>query len=115
MIRDIKRASRLAAAGGLVLLATASLGHGEVSRSSAPPPAPAPQEERALVPPDTQGLRTQCWQEGIRIIDQAGLQGLALNETLKQQALTFQGAGGSQPRTLILPLADALCLIQADR
>ncbi len=113
MTRDIKRLGRLAAAGGLVLLATVSLGHGEVSRSG-PPPAAAP-EDLAVVPPDQLALRTQCWQEGVKIIDETGLRGLALNEALKQQTLTFHGATGQQPRTLILPLADALCLIQPDR
>jgi hypothetical protein len=111
MTLDIKRVGLLAAAGGLALLATVSLGRGEVSRSSEPA---EPSTELAVVPASELALRTQCWQDGIKIIDQTGLQGLALNESLKQASLTFHGASRQQPWTYILPLADALCLIQPD-
>ena len=52
-----------------------------------------------MVPADEQALRAQCWQEGIKIIDQDGLQGLALNEVLKQQSVTFRAmtAGSRGP------------------
>jgi hypothetical protein len=112
MTLDIKRVGLLAAAGGLALLATVSLGRGEVSRSSEP--AAESSAELAVVPASELALRTQCWQDGIKIIDQTGLQGLALNESLKQASLTFHGASRQQPWTYILPLADALCLIQPD-
>ena len=111
MRRKIWRAGAPAAAGGLVLLAMASLGHGEVTRSGAPEPRPAP-AETTLVPPGEAVLRAQCWQHGVRIIDQDGLQGLALSETVKQQAVTFRGESGKQPRTFIVPFADGMCLIQ---
>jgi hypothetical protein len=111
MTLDIKRMGLLATAGGLALLATVSLGRGEVSRSSEPA---EPSAELAVVPASELALRTQCWQDGIKIIDQTGLQGLALNESLKQASLTFHGASRQQPWTYILPLADALCLIQPD-
>ena len=107
-----------AAAVGLpvveAVLQPVPLGRGEISRTGDPAPRPAP-AEITLVPADERPLRAQCWQEGVKIIDQTGLRGLALNEALKQQTLTFQGVNAQQPRTLILPLADALCLIQPDR
>lgn len=113
MTRDIKRAGLLAAVCGLALLAVVPLGRGEVTRTSEPPPRPAP-AEITLVPAEEQALRAQCWQEGVKIIDQNGLAGLALNESLKQQAVTFRGREGEQPRTLILPFADGMCLIQPE-
>lgn len=112
MTRDIKRVGLLAATCGLTLLALASLGHGEVTRTEEPAPRPKP-EEITLVPGATSALRAECWQHGVKIIDQTGLEGLALNESLKQQALTFRG-GGEEPQTLILPFADAMCLVQPE-
>jgi hypothetical protein len=99
---------------GLALLAAVPLVRGEVSRTGEPASAPAP-EQRALVPPAEQELRTQCWQHGVKIIDQVGLRGLALTELVKQQAVTFSGESGERPRTLILPFADAMCLIEPVR
>jgi hypothetical protein len=114
MTRDIKRLGLLAAACGLALLAAVPLGRSEVSRTSEPAQRSAPNNGVAVVPADGQALRAQCWQEGIKIIDQDGLQGLALNEVLKKQSVTFSN-DGRQPRTLILPFADGMCLIQSDR
>jgi len=114
MVRDIKRVGFLMAACGLAVLAAVPLGRGEVSRTSEPT-ARATAEEITLVPADQLALRARCWQEGIKIIDQNGLQGLALTELVKQQAVTFSGANGEQPRTLILPFADGMCLIQPER
>lgn len=105
---------RVALLAGLALLATVSLVRSEVSRTGEPAPG-AVNEQRALVPPGQQELRTQCWQDGVKIIDQVGLQGLALTEFVKQQAVTFSGEGGERPKTLILPFADAMCLIQPAR
>lgn len=114
MTRDIKRAALLVLACGLALLAIVPLGRSEVSRTSEPTARATP-EEMTLVPADALALRVQCWQEGVKIIDQNGLQGLALKEALQQQALTFRGESGQQPRTLILPIADGICLIQPER
>lgn len=114
MVRDLKRAALLLVACGLALAATISLGRGEVNRTAAPAPRPAA-EDITLVPAGELALRAQCWQHGVRIIDQSGLQGLALNELLKQQAVTFRGQDGEQPTTLILPFPDGMCLIQPVR
>jgi hypothetical protein len=99
---------------GVALLATAPLVRSEISRNGEPAPDAVPLE-RALVPPGEQQLTAQCWQEGVKIIDQTGLQGLALTEFVKQQAVTFGGPRGERPKTLILPFADAICLIQPAR
>jgi hypothetical protein len=115
MTRAIGRAALLPLAAAFALLVAPPSGQAEVSRTSPPPRPAVPTPDVGLVPPDELALRTQCWQEGVKIIDQPGLQGLALPETLKQQALAFQGAAGHEPRTLILPLADALCMIGPER
>ena len=113
MTREIKRAGLLVGAGGLALLAMVPLGRGEINRTNEPPPREA-QAEVTLVPVDER-LRAQCWQEGVKIIDQTDLRGLALNEAVKQQGVSFRGADGEQPRVLILPFADGMCLIQQER
>ena len=114
MTRDIKRAGLLVGACGLALLAAVPLGRSEISRTAEPAPRPTP-SEISLVPAEELALRAQCWQDGVKIIDQLGLQGLALNETLKQQAVTFRGESREQPETFILPFADGMCLIQPER
>jgi hypothetical protein len=114
MTRDIKRAGLLLAVCGLALLAAVPLGRSEVNRTSEPPQRAAPDNGVAVVPADQQALRAQCWQEGVKIIDQDGLQGLALNEALKKQSVTFSN-DGRQPQTLILPFADGMCLIRSER
>jgi hypothetical protein len=112
MMRDIKRLGLAAAVCGLALLAVAPLGRGEVTVTSEP--APRPEPEQITLVPEASVLRAQCWQHGVKIIDQTGLQGLALSETQKQQAVTFRGESGAQPRTLIMPFADGMCLINPE-
>jgi hypothetical protein len=113
MTRDIKRAGLLVGACGLALLAAMPLVRGEISRTGEP--APPPERGEITLVPVAQPLRAQCWQEGVKIIDQAGLEGLALNQVLKQQSVSFRGSERGQPETLILPFADGMCLIQPER
>jgi hypothetical protein len=113
MARDLKRTGLLVGACGLALLAMVPLGRGEISRTGEPSP-PEARGEITLVPVE-QPLRAQCWQEGVKIIDQTGLEGLALTEALKLQAVSFRGRESEQPETLILPFADGMCLIQQQR
>jgi hypothetical protein len=104
----------LAAACGLAVLLPWSVTMGEVTRSAAPKPASL--EPRVDPVPVTNNLvlRTQCWQEGIKIIDQGGLRGIDLNTLTRQQSVTFKREGDQQASVFLLPFRDGLCLVQPE-
>ena len=111
MRRDILRPGLLVVAGALALGAPLSLGWGEVTKSGEPTPRARP-EALALGPADGTELRAQCWQEGVKIIDQDRLQGLSLNALTEQQSVSFKRLAEQQPSVFILPFAAGLCLVQ---
>jgi len=59
-------------------------------------------------------LRAECWQEGVKIIDQADLRGLALPAATRESTVSFKGPEAEQASVFLLPLADALCLIRPE-
>jgi hypothetical protein len=112
MTRNILRHRVLVAACGLALLGSSSLGRSEVAKTGEPEPRPTPP---AITPPAGLALTTQCWQHGIKIIDQEGLLGLSLNAQTKQQSVSFKRQAEDQPTVFILPFPDGLCLVQPQR
>ena len=114
MTRDILRPCLLVAACGLALLAPISLLRSEVSKTGEPEPRPGP-ERLALGPTSDVALRAQCWQEGVKIIDQDGLQGLSLKALTEQQSVSFKRLAETNASVFILPFADGLCLVQPAR
>jgi hypothetical protein len=109
MKRDILRHRVLLVACVLALLASSSLGRSEVAKTGEPEPRPTPQ---AITPPAAVALRTQCWQHGVKIVDQDGLFGLSLNTQNKQNSVSFKRQAEDQPTVFILPFPDGLCLVQ---
>jgi hypothetical protein len=110
------RPGLLLAACALTLVLPISLARSEVSRTGEPEP-PASPERIAPVPVpvhDTE-LRAQCWQQGVKIIDQADLQGLSLNAATRERTVSFKRQAEQQPSVFILPFADGLCLVQPTR
>lgn len=114
-MKNTAGAALLAAAA--VVAATAwSAANGEVSRKpTAAPPSIAGPTIKAQ--PVTGGvpLQVQCWQKGVRIVDQAGLSGLSLNAVTRQRSVSFKRVDNEQPSVFILPFDDSLCLIQPER
>ena len=111
MNRNILRHRVLVVACGLALLASSSLGWSEVAKTGEPAPRPS-QEAFAITPPAGLALRTQCWQHGVKIIDQDGLLDLYLNAQTKQDSVSFKRRAEDQPSVFILPFPDGLCLVQ---
>ncbi len=100
--------------GGL-LLAPAAPGLGEVTKTrEAMPPIQQKQIPPAPVHGDTP-LRVQCWQEGVKIIDQDGLKGLSLNSVTQQRSVSFKRLSEAQPSVFILPFDKSICLVQPVR
>jgi hypothetical protein len=111
MKRNILRHPVLLVACGLALLASSSLGRSEVAKTGEPEPRPSP-EAHAVTPPAGLALRTQCWQHGVKIIEQDGLLDLSLNAQNKQNSVSFRRRAEDQPTVFILPFPDGLCLVQ---
>lgn len=110
------RVLALALAAVALLVAGAPwLAQGEVTKKPAQetPPAEAQIEPRPVhagVP-----IRVQCWQDGVKIIDQAGLSGLSINAVTRQRSVSFKRSGDGQPTVFVLPFDESLCLIQPER
>jgi len=111
MKRNLSRHRVLVGACVLALLASSSLGRGEVAKTGAPQARPN-LEAHAITPPADLALRTQCWQHGVKIIDQDGLLELYLNADTKQNSVSFKRLAEDQPSVFILPFPDGLCLVQ---
>jgi hypothetical protein len=111
---DVRRPGLLLAACALAVLLPISLTRSEVSKTGEPEP-PAGPERLAPVPVHDTELRAQCWQQGVKIIDQADLQGLSLNAATRERTVSFKRQSEPQPSVFILPFADGLCLIQPTR
>ena len=111
MSRQILRHRVLVAVCGIALVAASPLGRSEVAKTGEPGPRPS-SETLKLAPPAGVALRTQCWQHGVKIIDQDGLLDLALNTQNQQNSVAFKRQPEGQPSVFILPFADGLCLVQ---
>jgi hypothetical protein len=117
-MKTIRRVAAVLLLGGAVLASSAMLIKAEVTMNGGRPvTAAAPAKLLADGPPpvhDSQNLRVQCWQEGVKIIDREGLQGLSLNSVTRQESVGFKRRDDLQPSTFLLPFNDGLCLIQPD-
>jgi len=115
MKRPTRITCLLAAACGLAVILPWSMTMGEVTKSA----DFEPMAEQPTIDPvpvhNNVVLRTQCWQEGVKIIDQGGLRGIDLNAVTRQQSVSFKREGEQQPSVFLLPFGDGLCLVQPDR
>lgn len=114
MRRDTLRSGLLLTALAVALVAPITLTRGEVTKTGEPDPVPS--RERVAPRPVHDGvLRAECWQQGVKIIDQEGLQGLSLNAATRDVSVSFKRTNEDQPSVFLLPFADGLCLIQPVR
>lgn len=69
----------------------------------------------------TTGVNVQCWQDGIKIIDEQGLSELALSNILPRtpgvnsfdgNSLGLKGRDGEGARFLVVSVRDATCLVR---
>lgn len=102
-----------------VILALAAIGLALAATPAAPelkPTARPPEASRPapLRPMNEAPLRAQCWQRGVKIIDESGLAGLSINSATRQNTVTFKRDKQTQASVFLLPLADALCLLQPE-
>ncbi len=64
----------------------------------------------SVVSSDTWQL--QCWQQGIKIIDEAEVGGISVRSLLDQDTVSFGGGAIEHPKVTVLSLDDSTCLIR---
>lgn len=61
-------------------------------------------------------LRVQCWQNGIKIINEDNLRGIRLRNLIERDSVGFKGQDGSKGEVYIIPVNDdSTCLIKSMR
>lgn len=98
-----------------VILALAAVALALAATPAAPELKPAARPSEASRPVSEAPLRAQCWQRGLKIIDETGLAGLSINTATRQNTVTFKRGERKQASVFLLPLADAVCLLQPER
>jgi hypothetical protein len=97
-------------AGALIVLTTMP-GSTAVTK-----PEPGPRSPQIpAVPVSQEPIRVQCWQKGLKIIDEGNLQGLSINAATSRDTVTFKREGDANASTYLIPFDHSLCLIQPAR
>ena len=110
--------TRLLGFGSLIVIAlglTAPHAHSEISVTGGrlPPMAAAPATES---PAQAQALWVQCWQDGVKIIDEKNIFGIRLRNLIEQEAIGFSGRDSNNGNVYIIPVNDvSTCLIKSLR
>ncbi len=95
----------------LVLVAAVPEVRSEITTNGVEQPAPRLATGQRLVSSDNVTL--QCWQSGVRIIDEEDLGGLSVGTLMQQGSVSFGAATSQSPTVVLLSLDEATCLIRA--
>ena len=106
-IRTLPAVAFTAAAAVLALVAVDV--QAEISTQS----VPAEQSPPALAVVSSEEMQLQCWQQGIKIIDETEVGGISVRSLLDQNTVSFGGAMVDQPTVIVLSLEDSTCLIRS--
>lgn len=98
------------AALGLALGVAVAAAKVEQDPSKPPPEAWSPQP----VPVHQAPLRAQCWQKGIKIVDEEALEGLSIAAATRRSTVTFKRGEDQTASVFLLPLGEALCLLRPE-
>ena len=110
--------TRLLGIGSLIIIAlglTAPHAHSEIAVTGGrlPPKAAAPATES---PAQAQALWVQCWQDGVKIIDEKNIFGIRLRNLIEQETIGFSGRDSNNGNVYIIPVNDvSTCLIKSLR
>ncbi|MEZ5931310.1 MAG: hypothetical protein R3F54_05070 [Alphaproteobacteria bacterium] len=107
----MRRGRKLTLASLLALLALASTSvvRAEVVDAKGGPVTVEPKPSAPVLQKDQASL--ECWQNGRRIIQQAGLRGVTVKALTSKGAVAFKQDDDQQPDLFLLPFDDSLCLI----
>ncbi len=116
--------TRLLGFGSLIVIAlglTAPHAHSEIAVTGGQLPpiaapiarAPAPATES---PTQAQALWVQCWQDGVKIIDEKNIFGIRLRNLIEQETIGFSGRDSNNGNVYIIPVNDvSTCLVKSLR
>ncbi len=110
--------TRLLGFGSLIVIVlglTAPHARSEISVTGGQPPpmAAAPATES---PTQAQALWVQCWQDGVKIIDEKNIFGIRLRNLIEQETIGFSGRDSNNGNVYIIPVNDvSTCLIKSLR
>lgn len=116
--------TRLLGFGSLVAIAlglAAAHAHSEISVTGGqPPPMAAPMAKAAapmsVSPTQAPALWVQCWQDGVKIIDEKNIVGIRLRNLIEQEVIGFSGRDSNNGNVYIIPVNDvSTCLIKSLR
>ncbi|MCB1970760.1 MAG: hypothetical protein R3D03_21195 [Geminicoccaceae bacterium] len=85
-------------------LLLAGAARAEISKAR---PSPAPLQPVA----GDQPLRVQCWQHGVLVLEQHGLEGLNMGPLLQESTLQLRRRGERPTSLFIAQLGDSLCMV----
>ena len=63
----------------------------------------------------TAPLRAQCWQKGVKVVDEDDLRGLSITAATRRDTVTFKRGDDEGASVFLLPLGESLCLLQPER
>jgi hypothetical protein len=99
--------------GALLSAAVAGMAAATVVNESGPPVGAKSGGAASVAP--SGAVRLQCWQNGARIIDEAGLRDAAVNFFDASNSLRFRRGGADQMVMLVNPSPETTCLLQEER
>lgn len=115
---------KFAGAGLAVAIAfglAASQGYGEISVTGGPKSAETAAAVEAKGPKSepiriSASLWVQCWQYGVKIIDEKDVSGIRLQNLIERDSLGFRGRNSSNGDIYVIPVnGDSTCLIKPAR
>jgi hypothetical protein len=102
------------AAAGLALALTTAIAVAKVEQDPSKAPE-APSKGASLQAVHTAPLRAQCWQKGVKVLDEEDLKGLSITAATRRSTVTFKRGGDAAASVFLLPLGESLCLLQPER
>ncbi|HYI68741.1 MAG TPA: hypothetical protein VEX87_03290, partial [Skermanella sp.] len=100
--------------GAVLTAALAGMAAATVVNESGPPVGAKSGGAASLTPGGA--VRLQCWQNGVRIIDEASLRDAAVNFFDSSNSLRFRRNGGADQMVMLVnPSPETTCLLQEER
>lgn len=113
MLRKILIWSSFGLFFGTTLGLSTGLVYGEIEILGGQASKPADPELTTGVPGESIPLHIQCWQHGIKIIDEVGLDGVRVRDLIEGGGVGLQGDNWEYGDVNIIPVNDAsTCLIK---
>lgn len=118
MLSKSLKIAGFALAGTIVLCLATIQGHSEIAVTGVGTPTkagPLAEPPAAVSQPGKQSapLWVQCWQYGVKIIDEKNLFGIRVQSLIERDSLGFSGRDGSNGEVYVIPIkGDSTCLIK---